>query len=120
MIDENFTSRLKCDTVDENGRELKGGIVVADATENSIFSLLKARWVIDGVEVMSGDGARGAGAGGRESKGDEGRSEVHLEIEYKFANILYATLSEAVMPKVAGKIIEAFERRANDVLKPGN
>ncbi|KAF3937635.1 hypothetical protein ABW19_dt0207992 [Dactylella cylindrospora] len=102
-FDETFTSRLSCSR-DIGGKQLQGGVVEADATENGIFEVLRARWVIDG---MTGSGGM---KGGREE------SKVDLEIEYKFSNPLYAALSEAVMPTVAGKIIEAFEARAELVL----
>ncbi|KAF2480548.1 hypothetical protein BDY17DRAFT_318225 [Neohortaea acidophila] len=39
------------------------------------------------------------------------KTEVSLRIEVKFANPVYAALSQAAVPKVAEKLIEAFERR---------
>lgn len=44
------------------------------------------------------------------------QTEVHLSIEFQFANPIYAALSKAVAPKVAGVMIEAFEARARKVL----
>jgi len=44
------------------------------------------------------------------------QTEVHLSIEYQFANPIYATMSAAVAPKVAGMMIEAFEQRVAKVL----
>ncbi|KAK6334056.1 hypothetical protein TWF696_002558 [Orbilia brochopaga] len=103
-FDETFTSQVTCARGKNSGRDVAGGVVEADATQNSMFEVLRARWVIDG----EGKGAVGGG---------EGRaSKVDLEIDYKFANPLYAALSEAVMPSVAGKIVEAFEARAEQVL----
>jgi coenzyme Q-binding protein COQ10 len=39
-------------------------------------------------------------------------TEVHLTIQYQFANPLYAAVSSAVSDKVAGLMIEAFEQKA--------
>ncbi|KAF3915811.1 hypothetical protein ABW21_db0204474 [Orbilia brochopaga] len=100
-FDETFTSQVTCARGGSSGRDVAGGIVEADATQNSMFEVLRARWVID---------AEGKGSP------DAGASKVDLEIDYKFANPLYAALSEAVMPSVAGKIVEAFEERAEQVL----
>jgi coenzyme Q-binding protein COQ10 len=44
------------------------------------------------------------------------QTEVHLTINFQFSNPLYAGLSKAVAPKVAGVMIEAFERRARKLL----
>ncbi|KAI5238712.1 hypothetical protein E4T42_08890 [Aureobasidium subglaciale] len=44
------------------------------------------------------------------------QTEVNLSIDYQFANPLYTTLSAAAAPKVAEKMIEAFEMRARDML----
>ncbi|MCJ1373958.1 hypothetical protein MMC20_005188 [Loxospora ochrophaea] len=43
-------------------------------------------------------------------------TEVNLMIEVQFANQLYAALSKAAAPKVAGIMIEAFEKRARAML----
>lgn len=45
------------------------------------------------------------------------KTEVNLTIEYQFANPLYAAMSSAVAPKVADKMIEAFENRVKAVLE---
>ncbi|KAG9588163.1 hypothetical protein KCU77_g6013, partial [Aureobasidium melanogenum] len=44
------------------------------------------------------------------------QTEVNLVIDYQFANPLYTTLSAAAAPKVADKMIEAFEMRAKEML----
>ena len=48
------------------------------------------------------------------AKGQE-LTEVNLTIEFSFANPLYAAMSSAVAPKVADKMIEAFEKRVREV-----
>ena len=42
-------------------------------------------------------------------------TEVDLAIEVQLANPVYAALSQGVVPKVADKMIEAFEKRLKDV-----
>jgi coenzyme Q-binding protein COQ10 len=44
------------------------------------------------------------------------QTEVRLSIEFRFSNPIYGGLSKAVAPKVAGIMIEAFERRARKLL----
>ncbi|KAK6510886.1 hypothetical protein TWF506_009977 [Arthrobotrys conoides] len=103
--DETFTSKVKCERFDEG----KGGVVMADASENGIFEVLRATWVVNEKDkdvVLNVE----------KVKKEMEESKVDLEIEYKFANPLYAVMSEAVVPVVAGKIIEAFEGRVEQVL----
>ena len=45
------------------------------------------------------------------------KTEVSLSIEYQFANPMYAALSSAAAPKVAEKMIEAFEKRVRAVIE---
>ncbi|KAK3702378.1 Coenzyme Q-binding protein coq10, mitochondrial [Vermiconidia calcicola] len=42
--------------------------------------------------------------------------DVSLKIEYQFANPMYAALSAAAAPRVADKMIEAFEKRVRAVI----
>ncbi|KAI9879820.1 MAG: hypothetical protein M1830_007002 [Pleopsidium flavum] len=44
------------------------------------------------------------------------QTEVNLSIEVQFASPVYAALSKAAAPKVAGVLIDAFEKRAKEVL----
>lgn len=46
----------------------------------------------------------------------EDRCDVSLRIEYKFSNPMYGALSQAAAPKVADKMIEAFEARVRSVV----
>ena len=48
------------------------------------------------------------------------RTEVNLAIEVRFASAVYSALSQAAAPKVAGLMIEAFEKRAAEVLGMGS
>jgi coenzyme Q-binding protein COQ10 len=45
------------------------------------------------------------------------KTQVHLDIEFAFANPMYAALSKAAAPKVAEKMIEAFEKRVRAVME---
>ncbi|TGZ84733.1 hypothetical protein EX30DRAFT_392153 [Ascodesmis nigricans] len=96
--DETFRSEVTCDE-----REMT---VVADGAKGGggLFEVLVARWKV--VDAK------------RRAEETE-RSEVTLRIDYRFANPLYGALSSAVIPKVAEVLVEAFERRAEEVLGKG-
>jgi coenzyme Q-binding protein COQ10 len=51
-----------------------------------------------------------------ERQGEEHRTEVALDIEFRFANPLYAAMSSAVVDGVADTMIEAFEQRVKQQL----
>jgi coenzyme Q-binding protein COQ10 len=70
-------------------------------SDSQILTHLLSRWTLEPV----------AGAGGREEQTD-----VQLELSFAFANPLYSAMSSAVTPKVAGVMIEAFEKRVHSVL----
>ncbi|KAG0643621.1 polyketide cyclase/dehydrase and lipid transporter [Tuber brumale] len=88
-FDETFSSIVTCSA--------EAGTVEANGDRNGIFERLVTRWVVKG-----GEG--------------EGGSVVSLFLEFGFRNPIYAAVSAAVAPKVAGVMIEAFERRAGEVL----
>lgn len=44
------------------------------------------------------------------------QTEVNLSIRFQFSNPVYAGLSKAVGPRIADVMIEAFERRARQLL----
>lgn len=49
------------------------------------------------------------------------KTEVSLHMEFQFANPVYGALSQAAAPKVAEKMIEAFETRVKAIIEgPGN
>lgn len=48
------------------------------------------------------------------------RTEVNLHIEVRFASAVYSALSQAAAPKLAGLMVEAFEKRAGEVLGEGH
>jgi len=89
-FDETFRSRVTC--VPERLT------VRADASENPLFERLTATWEI-------ADAAGGAAG------------DVSLHVEFAFANPLYAVVGGAVAPTVAGVMVDAFEKRASEVLE---
>jgi coenzyme Q-binding protein COQ10 len=48
---------------------------------------------------------------------DTSTTQVRLDLEFAFANPLYATLSAAAAPKVADLMVKAFEERVDALLK---
>jgi coenzyme Q-binding protein COQ10 len=125
-FEETFTSKLFCvpDTVVEaigNVEELPSGHNFEQyspsfglpSTPNNLFKILSTRWTVkpflytpplrplqtNMVTHLTGD-----------------QTEVHLMIKFQFSNPLYAALSKAVAPKVASIMIEAFQRRARELL----
>ena len=87
-FDETFTSVVACSA--------EAGTVEANGDRSDIFERLVTRWVVKG--------------------GGEGGSVVSLSLEFGFRNPIYAAVSAAIAPKVAAVMIEAFERRAGEVL----
>ncbi|KAI5798893.1 hypothetical protein EDC01DRAFT_22011 [Geopyxis carbonaria] len=92
-FDETFSSRVTCKPEDL--------MVEADASQNPLFEKLLARWEISEPATTIEP---------------EGKSDVHLKIEFQFTNPIYSALSGAVAPKVADVMIQAFEKRAKEVL----
>ncbi|KAI5846491.1 polyketide cyclase/dehydrase and lipid transporter [Morchella snyderi] len=96
--DETFRSKVEC--------EPARLIVRADASQNELFKSLKTRWEI---RPRAGEGEEEEGKG----------SDVELHIEFTFKNPVYAALSGAVAPKIVNIMVEAFEKRAKEVLGKG-
>ena len=86
---ETFRSKVVCDR--------ERGVVSADASENALFEVLVARWVLRGLE------------GGE-------KTQVALTVEVQFGNPLYRAVAGGVVPKVAEVMVEAFEKRARMML----
>ena len=117
-MNESFTSRVFCvpDKVVESvsgaaepgieKEELEAYKEVKDAgkgeevKESEVFRSLKNRWSL------------------KELKGGEG-TQVDLDIEFEFWNPMYAAMSGAVAEKVAPRMVEAFEKRAREMLGKG-
>ncbi|KAF4983627.1 hypothetical protein FZEAL_979 [Fusarium zealandicum] len=100
-FDEVFTSRLRCipgESVEAVSGETAPGGSGPDAS--AVFRSLVTRW---SVRPIAGPPAP--------------RTEVHLSIDFQFTNPLYGAVSAAVSDKVAGMMIEAFEKRAREKLE---
>lgn len=125
--EETFTSRLFCDadsTVEALGGEARTSLSKADiehhsetfespAVANNIFQSLSTVWRVRSFHYKPPSGrpqTDNAVLPARE------QTEVHLAIDFQFSNPIYAALSKAVAPKVAGIMIEAFEVRARKIL----
>ncbi|MCJ1292073.1 hypothetical protein MMC34_003623 [Xylographa carneopallida] len=87
-------------------------------TANPLFTSLLTRWSLRSFPYKPppASGRPQVDNAPAESKP---RTEVSLSIEVQFASALYAALSQAAAPKVAGLMVEAFERRAREVLGEG-
>lgn len=125
--EETFTSRLLCapgSTVEALGGEAQTSLPRADiehhsatfdspAVANNIFKSLSTVWTVRPFHYKPPSGqpqTDNAILPARE------QTEVHLAIDFQFSNPIYAALSKAVAPKVAGIMIEAFEIRARKIL----
>jgi len=125
--EETFTSRLYC--VPGSIVEAVGGEAVttipssqlahhedtlgSKAEPNNIFKSIRTRWTVKPFHYKPPSGNP------RTDKTElpaREQTEVHLTLDFQFSNPIYATLSKAVAPKVAGVIIEAFEVRARKML----
>lgn len=129
--EETFTSKLFCvpgsivEALSGEARttiptsELKhyGAILETPWTGNGIFQSLSTRWMVKPFHNKPPSGWPQPDFSGHP---DNDQTEVHLKLEFQFSNPIYAALSKAVAPKVAGLMIEAFEVRARNLLdEPG-
>jgi coenzyme Q-binding protein COQ10 len=126
-MDETFTSRLFCipgEVVEALGGEAVTSLPKADlkhhtatldtpAAGNKIFKSLNTQWRLKPFHYKPPSGKPQTDMTEHPAKE---QTEVHLSIEYQFANPMYGALSSAVAPKLAGTMIEAFEKRARKVL----
>lgn len=90
------------------------------AGNRSIFTSLLTRWTFKEFPFKPAPPDGKAPQEGNASTPSSPRTEVNLVLEVRFASAVYSALSQAVAPKVAGMMIEAFERRAGVVLGPGH
>ncbi|KAK7532251.1 dehydrase and lipid transport-domain-containing protein [Phyllosticta citribraziliensis] len=84
----------------------------ADGDEARLLTSLNTRWTV----TPLAEALEGAEAAERQVASSQ--TKVTLSIEFAFANPLYSAMSAAVTPKVAGKMIEAFEQRVAKLLGP--
>lgn len=93
----------------------------ADVPSDGPLSYLKSRWTVrefpfkpaplDGTPAQEGKVQDGSGPKA------EKRTDVHLSLEFTFRNPVYEMMSAAVKGKIAEKMIEAFVKRVENVVK---
>jgi len=126
-FEETFTSRLLC--VPGSVVEALGGEAVtslpkselshhldtidAPASPNAIFQSITTRWSVKPFYYKPPTGRPQTDKAEHPARD---QTEVHLSIDFQFSNPIYAALSKAAAPKVAGIMIEAFEVRARKLL----
>jgi coenzyme Q-binding protein COQ10 len=125
--EETFTSKLFC--APNHAVEALGGDAQATlckrevehhsssfdtpTTANNMFKSLSTRWTIRPFHYKPPSGVPQTDKTIHPARD---QTEVNLTIDFQFANPVYAALSKAVAPKVAGIMIEAFEKRARTLL----
>lgn len=107
---ETFTSRVTCDRDNWTVEARSGGGVGEDGqpipgADEGLFSHLSTKWELVALPSKS------AGAGAE--------TEVRLEIRFRFQNAMHTAMMSAVEDKVAGVMIEAFERRIKEQMTLG-
>jgi coenzyme Q-binding protein COQ10 len=124
--EEKFTSRLFCipnSVVEALGGDVQTTLSRYDLnhysstfetpTAANIFKSLSTKWTVKPFHYKPPSGRSQMDNAIHPARD---QTEVHLGIEFQFSNPVYAGLSKAVAPKVAGVMIEAFERRAKRML----
>jgi coenzyme Q-binding protein COQ10 len=124
--EEKFTSRLFCipnSVVEAVGGDARTTLSRGDLNHYSstsetptavnIFKSLSTKWTVKPFYYKPPSGRPQTDNAMHPSRD---QTEVHLSIKFLFSNPVYAGLSKAVAPKVAGVMIEAFERRARKLL----
>lgn len=106
---ETFTSAVNCDKarwvvearsgggVGDDGRPIPGG-------DEGLFGYLSTKWEL--IPVGQQQQTNGGGSGLE--------TEVRLEIRFRFENPMHTAMMTAVEDKVAGLMMEAFERRMKE------
>ncbi|KAL8857914.1 MAG: hypothetical protein Q9178_005533 [Gyalolechia marmorata] len=93
----------------------------ATEDENSLFTSLLTRWTLSEFPFKPlPPASQNPQEGNAEANPSHPRTEVNLVVEAQFASAVYSALSQAAAPKVAGMMIEAFEKRAKSVLGEGH
>ncbi|KAK1659485.1 dehydrase and lipid transport-domain-containing protein [Colletotrichum godetiae] len=100
-FEETFTSRLHCvpgESVEAiSGADVEGASPGNGGEGGAVFRSLVTKWQLRPLTTGTG-------------------TEVDLVIRFQFANPLYSAVSAAVSEKVAGVMIEAFQKRVKAVL----
>ncbi|KAG5929412.1 hypothetical protein E4U42_005984 [Claviceps africana] len=106
-FNEVFTSQLRC-VPDVSVEAVSGDPARLEAkAASAVFKSLVTRWHLRPLPSPQQAAA---------ATPSSPVTEVHLTIKYQFVNPLYAAVSAAVSDKMAGLMIEAFEKRALEQL----
>ena len=89
------------------------------AGNERIFTSLLTRWSLKEFPYKPPPPDGKTPQEGNASSPSSPRTEVNLIIEVRFASAVYSALSQAAAPKVAGMMIEAFEKRAVQMFGEG-
>ncbi|KAF4631736.1 hypothetical protein G7Y89_g6396 [Cudoniella acicularis] len=131
-FEETFTSRLFCipgsvvealsgdavTTLSRANLAHHSATLNSPTAGNKIFQSLSTRWTVKPFLYKPPTSRPQTDKTEHEARP---QTEVHLTIDFQFGNPIYAALSKAVAPKVAGIMIEAFEVRARKLLDgPGS
>ncbi|MDI1491035.1 MAG: Coenzyme Q-binding protein coq10, mitochondrial [Ramalina farinacea] len=93
----------------------------SSSSSKEIFTSLLARWTFREFPYKpQPPNNQSPQEGDANANASHPRTEVHLLMEVRFASAVYSALSQAAAPKVAGMVVEAFERRAGEVLGQGH
>ncbi|KAL8934852.1 MAG: hypothetical protein Q9216_005705 [Gyalolechia sp. 2 TL-2023] len=91
-----------------------------DIQDGPLFTSLLTRWKLHEFPFKPSPPDGPPQEGNAEKNTSYPRTEISLVIEARFASAVYSALSQAAAPKVAGMMIEAFEKRAREVLGEGH
>lgn len=110
------------DEAEDGGRDEKEKEEDAEksAGNRSIFTSLLTRWTFKEFPFKPAPPDGKSAPEQSASAPSQPRTEVQLVVEVRFASAVYSALSQAAAPKVAGMMIEAFEKRAAAVLGEGH
>ncbi|RKF62556.1 Coenzyme Q-binding protein coq10, mitochondrial [Erysiphe neolycopersici] len=128
-IEEQFTSRIYC--IPNSVVEALSGEVETSLTDNELlrcsphihskeksdntFQYLRTTWTLKPYQNSNTTATNTKM--NVEQQYFKNQTQVSLNIEFKFLNPLYTLMSEGYTPKVARIMIEAFQKRAYDLLR---
>lgn len=105
---------------DPEQRDNAGDDAERSAGNRAIFTSLLTRWTFKEFPFKPAPPDGKPPQEGSATAPSSPRTEVNLVLEVRFASAVYSALSQAAAPKVAGIMIEAFEKRAAAVLGRGH
>ena len=117
-LSEEWGSRVRCEPerVVEAVTNIPRGAIQNGFGASSAIKSLKARWTLTPVEDMVEKGKSGAKMI-EDHASQPQETVIKLEINYAFTNAIYEAMGARYAPKVAGMIVEAFEKRAKFLLR---